>query len=91
MDMNQVHYFLALCKERHFTRAAERCGIKQPSLTKAIKSLESKFGGALFHRNQSETQLTELGRLVYPRMRRINKEATYAQQIAKIFKMQKSS
>ena len=91
MHMNQVHYFLALCKERHFTRAAQRCGIKQPSLTKAIKSLEAKLGGALFHRNQSETQLTELGRLVYPRMRRINKEATYAQQIAKIIKTRKSS
>lgn len=89
--MKQVRYFLALCKERNFTRAAERCGIKQPSLTKAIKSLESKLGGALFYRSQSETQLTELGRLVYPRMRRIDKEAAYAQQIAKTIKVRKSS
>jgi DNA-binding transcriptional LysR family regulator len=91
MEMKQVRYFLALCKERNFTRAAERCGIKQPSLTKAIKSLESKLGGALFYRSQSETQLTELGRLVYPRMRRIDKEAAYAQQIAKTIKVRKSS
>ena len=83
MHMNQVRYFLALCEERNFTRAAKRCGVKQPSLTNAIKSLESKLGGELFERNQSKTQLTKLGRLVYPRMRRINREAAYAEQIAK--------
>ena len=91
MHMNQVRYFLALCEERNFTRAAERCGVKQPSLTKAIKSLESRLGGELFERNQSETQLTKLGKLVHPRMQRINQEATYALQIAKQTKVRKSS
>jgi DNA-binding transcriptional LysR family regulator len=40
MEMHQVRYFLALCEERNFTRAAKRCGVAQPSLTHAIKQLE---------------------------------------------------
>jgi LysR family hydrogen peroxide-inducible transcriptional activator len=91
MEMNQVRYFLALCDERNFTRAAERCGVKQPSLTKAIKKLESKLGGALFNRSKEETQMTKLSKLMHPRMQRINQEATYALQIAKRIRVRKSS
>jgi LysR family transcriptional regulator, hydrogen peroxide-inducible genes activator len=36
MQMQQIRYFLALCKERSFTHAAKRCGVSQPSLTNAI-------------------------------------------------------
>jgi DNA-binding transcriptional LysR family regulator len=39
MQMHQIRYFLALCEERSFTRAAKRCGISQPSLTNAIIGL----------------------------------------------------
>jgi LysR family hydrogen peroxide-inducible transcriptional activator len=51
---HQVSYFLALCEEQSFTRAARRCGIAQPSLTRAIQSLESEFGGLLFERKVAE-------------------------------------
>jgi len=50
MQMQQIRYFLALCEERSFTRAAKRCGVSQPSLTNAIIRLEQKLGGALFRR-----------------------------------------
>jgi len=82
MKIHEIRYFLALCEERNFTRAARRCDVAQPSLTKAIKSLESKLGGALFYRSKSETRLTKLGKLVHSRMKRINQEAAHAQQIA---------
>jgi DNA-binding transcriptional LysR family regulator len=64
MEMNQVRYFLALCEEKHFTRAAARCGVAQPSLTTAMKKLEQEFGGSLFDRRRGEP--TELGLLVRP-------------------------
>jgi hypothetical protein len=47
MEMHQIRYFLALCEERGFTRAARQCGISQPSLTNAIIRLEQELGGAL--------------------------------------------
>ena len=57
MEMHQIRYFLALCEELSFTRAAQRCAIAQSSLTRAIKALETELGGALFHRERANTRL----------------------------------
>jgi hypothetical protein len=45
MEIHQARYFLAVCSELNFTRAARRCNISQPSLTRAIQKLEEEFGG----------------------------------------------
>ena len=82
MEMHQVQYFLALCEERNFTRAAKRCGVSQPSLTNAIKRLEQTLGGALFHRDRTNTELTELGRVVKPYLRQLNQCAYQAKRKA---------
>jgi DNA-binding transcriptional LysR family regulator len=66
MEMHQIRYFLAVAKELNFTRAAERCNVAQPSLTRAIKLLEEELGGPLFHRERSNTHLSELGNMVLP-------------------------
>ena len=78
MKMHQVSYFLALCEEKSFTRAAKRCGVKQPSITRAIKELENEIGGALFERSHSYIRLTNLGRLVRPDFTQIERSATEA-------------
>ena len=69
MEIRQITYFLALCEELHFTRAARRCGVAQPSLTNAIRSLEREFGAPLFHR-RPRPQLSELGAAVRPELER---------------------
>jgi DNA-binding transcriptional LysR family regulator len=66
MEMAHVRYFLALCEERNFTQAARRCGVAQPSLTRAIKTLETELGGPLFQRRPDGSALTELGAQVEP-------------------------
>jgi len=66
MEMHQVRYFLALSETLSFTRAAQRCGVAQSSLTRAIKALEDELGGALFHRRHSNTQLSALGEKLKP-------------------------
>ena len=66
MEMHQVRYFLAVCRELNFTRAAESCNVAQPSLTRAIKLLEAELGGPLFHRERANTHLSELGKIVKP-------------------------
>jgi hypothetical protein len=65
MELRDIRYFLALCEELHFTRAAERCGVSQPCISAAIKKIEAELGGVLFHR-RPQPQLSELGRAVRP-------------------------
>jgi len=79
--MQQVHYFLALCEELNFTRAARRCGVSQPSLTNAISALEREVGGALFHRKPS-IALTGLGRMVRPYLDEIARNADHVREVA---------
>ncbi len=75
MKMHQISYFLAVCDEKSFTRAAQRCGVKQPSITVAIRRLEDEIGGPLFERSNSAVRLTNLGHLVRPDFALINRYA----------------
>ncbi len=61
MDLYQIRYFLAVCDTHNFTRAAERCHVTQPSLTRAIQNLELELRGQLFIRSCTGTVLTPLG------------------------------
>ena len=81
MQMQQIRYFLALCEERSFTRAAKRCGVSQPSLTNAIIRLEQKLGGALFQRKPL-VSLTVLGQAVRPYLNRIAQNVDQARDAA---------
>jgi DNA-binding transcriptional LysR family regulator len=81
MQMHQIRYFLALCEERSFTRAAKRCGISQPSLTNAIIGLEQALGGALFQRKPL-VSLTVLGHAVHPYLDRIAQNVDQAREAA---------
>jgi DNA-binding transcriptional LysR family regulator len=65
MNIQQVRYFLAICRERNFTRAAKACKVSQPSLSGCIRRLEGEIGGRLFVRNNPVT-LTGLGAEVAP-------------------------
>jgi LysR family hydrogen peroxide-inducible transcriptional activator len=71
MEMQQVRYCVALCETLNFTRAAEKCNVTQPSLTRAIKLLEDELGGALFNRERNHTHLTDLGRHIEPHLRQV--------------------
>jgi DNA-binding transcriptional LysR family regulator len=86
MEMHQVRYFLALSETLNFTRAAERCNIAQPSLTAAIKKLETELGGSLFRRERQRSHLTDLGRLVKPHLERIHASSEVARAEAMAFR-----
>jgi len=81
MQMQHIRYFLALCEERSFTRAAKRCGVSQPSLTNAIMALEQELGGTLFQRKPL-VALTVLGHAVHPYLDRIAENADHAREAA---------
>src|SRR5262249_132559 len=82
MQMHQIRYFLALCEELSFTRAARRSGVSQPSLTNAIGALERELGGALFQRRPS-IALTPLGRAMQPYLEQIARNADRACEAAR--------
>ncbi len=70
MDFPHVRYFLAVCEELHFGKAAIRCGVAQPTVTNAIKRFESTIGGALFVRRPS-IQPTPLALAIKPQLEQI--------------------
>ena len=73
MEMSHIRYFLALCETRKFVRAAKRCGVSQPSLSKAIGVLERELGGRLFLRSRTTCELTTLGLLIQPQFEAIER------------------
>src|SRR5260370_31913710 len=83
MQLHQARYFAAGCSGLNFTRAAKRCNVSQPSLTRAIQMLEKEFGGYLFDRKRSSIELTDLGKLVRPYLEEVWRTAFAAKRIAK--------
>jgi DNA-binding transcriptional LysR family regulator len=82
LEMNQIRYFLAVSETLNLTMAAERCHVAQPSLTRAIKSLESELGGELLRRERRLSHLTELGRRILPMLRQCYETALSAKMLA---------
>src|SRR5215216_3709268 len=71
MEIHQIRYFLAVCETLNFTRAAEKCNVTQPALSRAIQQLEEEVGGLLFRRERNLTHVTDLGLLMKPRFQQI--------------------
>lgn len=71
MLIKQLHYLVALDRERHFGRAAAACKVSQPSLSAAIRQLELDFGVPIVERGQRFQGLTQEGRIVLDWARRI--------------------
>jgi LysR family transcriptional regulator, benzoate and cis,cis-muconate-responsive activator of ben and cat genes len=58
LDVRELRYFIAVAEELSFSAAAARLGITQPSLSRAVKSLEAKLGTRLFERTTRRVTLT---------------------------------
>jgi DNA-binding transcriptional LysR family regulator len=61
MEIRHFRYFLAVARQRNFTRAAEQLGIAPPTLSRQIQDMETTLGTRLFIRRQREVSLTEAG------------------------------
>ena len=67
--MNQVQFFLAVSETLDFAKAAEKFGVEQPMLVRAIRSLEAELGEELLHRAPAPIRLSGFGERMLPMMR----------------------
>jgi len=69
MELRQLEYFIAVCEELHFSRAAEKLHISQPNLSLQIKALEEEIGTPLFDRIGKRIVLTDAGTVLHKHSR----------------------
>lgn len=73
--IDKLDMFIALANERHFGRAAEACGVTQPTLSSAIRALEEQLGVQLVRRGARFQGLTAEGERALDWARRIVADA----------------
>jgi LysR family hydrogen peroxide-inducible transcriptional activator len=64
MTIQQLEYIVALDKTRHFVRAADLCGVTQPTLSAMIQKLEDELGSRIFDRSMHPIVPTKEGAVV---------------------------
>jgi len=64
VDIRHLEYFAEVAKHLSFTKAAATLHVSQPSISKAIKSIEEELGVPLFYRSSRQLELTDAGKAV---------------------------
>ncbi len=82
MTLTDLRYIVALARERHFGRAAEKCFVSQPTLSVAVKKLEEELGVILFERSPQEVRVTPVGQRIVAQAEKVLAEAAQVAEIA---------
>lgn len=82
MTLTELKYIVAVAREKHFGRAAEACYVSQPTLSVAIKKLETELDVKIFERSANEVSLTPLGADIVRQAQSVLEQAAAIKEIA---------
>jgi len=83
MTLNELRYIIAVADHKHFRKAAQSCGISQPTLSVAIKKFEDEHKVILFERRKNEIIITPTGQSIIEVARELLAKVNEIEQIAK--------
>src|SRR6185503_19125413 len=79
IELRHLRYFLAVAETAHFTKAAAKLHVTQPTLSHQIRELEGQLRLSLFDRVGRRVKLTAAGETLLPHARRVVRELVAAQ------------
>ncbi len=82
MNLRDLEYVVAVAEHRHFGRAAEACGVSQPTLSAQVRKLEDELGVELFERSPRNIRPTAAGERVLERIKVVLRETRSIADIA---------
>ncbi|WP_312432596.1 LysR family transcriptional regulator [Lacrimispora sp.] len=74
MENKQLRFFLEICRELSFSKAAKKLFVTQQALSKSIKNLEEELGIPLFYRTHTGIRLTEYGKYLEKKSQHVLEE-----------------
>ena len=81
INLNLLKYYYEVVKEKNITKAAEKCFITQPAMTRAIKDLEMQLNTKLLERSQKGVIPTNEGMILFSHIENIFKEINITRDI----------
>ncbi|HVJ05633.1 MAG TPA: LysR family transcriptional regulator [Candidatus Saccharimonadales bacterium] len=83
-----MQYVVAVAEERNFTRAALRCHVTQPALSRQVADVEATLGAKLFERHTRSVSITKAGHLFIREAHRTLEQSRRAVSLVQAFAKQ---
>lgn len=87
MEIQQLYYYMELCKQKNFTEAGYACNMTQGALSKQIRKLENELGITLIRRNTRKFELSKEGEIFLSYAKKMT--GTYEEMLKNVQKNQK--
>ena len=86
MTLTELKYIVAVAREKNFVRAAESCSVSQPTLSVAVKKLETELDVQLFERGAAEVSVTPMGEQIVRQAQLVLEQAAAIHELARLGK-----